>query len=307
MKLNYPFYKYSFSILVFIVFLIFIQKYIGWEIIFLQLGKVSLKILSIIFLILTLSYITRALRIYFFFISSYPDSFTTYLKISIFHNFLNNFLPMRTGEISYPILLNKYLGINIKISTKSLIWFRILDLFSLTSIIVFALNTYLNQPASIRAFSFIIFIMPLILFYSAKHYSKTDYVGNNILFKLVNFLKSSIPSNKKDFISSWLLTQITWALKLSIFTFFISFSLQIDLTRSLLAIISSEFTSILPIHSFAGFGTYEAGIISVLASQNLTNIKDVVATSTILHIIILTSTMLSAMVFLFIPNKNESS
>jgi len=303
MKLNHPFYKYSISILIFVVFLVFIQQYIGWESVFLQLEKLSLTTLSLIFIILSLSYITRALRIYFFFNSSYPDSFTTYLKISIYHNFFNNFLPMRAGEISYPILLKKNLGISLRKSTKSLIWFRALDLCSLVALVIFILNTYIYQPGIFYLFSILIFILPIILFYSVKYYSTSNYTGNNVFLKAVNFIITSIPTSKTDLISSWVFTQITWVLKLSVFTFFISFTLQIDLTSSLLATISSEFTSILPIHSFAGFGTYEAGIIAVLAPQNIANTKAIVASSTSLHIIILTSTMLSAMIFLFVHNK----
>ena len=253
------------------------------------------------------SYITRALRIFLFFNSSVAISFTNCLKISLYHNFLNNLLPMRAGEISYPLLLNKYLGINFKPATASLIWFRFLDLIVLLSLATYALNSQITKTNSFYIISIFLFFTPLFLYLSSKFYS-TDVpkIKNkrNIFSKIISFLISSIPSTKKVLFVSWLLTLINWSLKLSAFSWFISFTLQIDIYNSLLASITSELTSILPIHSLAGFGTYEAGIVSVLVPQNIVELKSIIATATSLHLIILATTLASVVVFHFIPYKN---
>jgi len=298
--------KYLLALIICVAFFVFIQKYTGWDEVIHLIIKLNFSTIIILFLLIFSSYITRALRIYYYFNSDYQGSFKTYLKISVYHNFLNNILPMRTGELSYPFLLKKNLDMSIKNSSSSLIWFRFLDLITLITLILLVQITISTLLSQSTFFYFIIglsFIAPAILFYSAKYISIPLDSNSNLFVKLLNFLVTSIPKTTKGLISSWFFTISTWFLKLSVFAWFISSSLQIDLSNGLLAAIASEFTSILPIHSFAGFGTYEAGIIGTLAHQDLTDTKAIVVSATSLHLIILTSTILSTLVFLFVKEK----
>jgi len=295
--------KYLLALIICAVFFVFIQRYTGWDEVLHLIIKLNFSTIAILFLLIFSSYITRALRIYYYFNSDYQGPFKIYLKISIYHNFMNNILPMRTGELSYPFLLKKNLNMSIKNSSSSLIWFRFLDLITLIFLVQITVSTLLSQSTFFYFIICLSFIAPAILFYSAKYISIPLDSNSNLLVKLLNFLVTSIPKTTKGLISSWFFTISTWLLKLSVFAWFISSSLQIDLSNGLLAAIASEFTSILPIHSFAGFGTYEAGIIGTLAPQNLADTKAIVVSATSLHLIILTSTILSTLVFLFVKQK----
>lgn len=289
--------KYFVAILIFIVFIIFVNESTGWDQVFFQLKKLNAVSIFMFFLLLSLSYLTRSLRIYSYFKTSFTISFLICLKVSLYHNFLNNILPMRTGEISYPIFLSKHLGIPFKPATASLLWFRLLDLIALTSFGILSLSIFTTKPAIIYALSTLVFLSPILVYIVVNHIDVQKLTAKNIAYKLFYFLLTCVPSSRTLFLTSWFYTLVTWALKLAVFTWFISHTLQINLANSLLASITSEFTSVLPIHSFAGFGTYEAGIIAVLAPLQMADSKSVIATATSLHIIILSSTILSVILF----------
>ena len=89
-----------------------------------QVSFLSLVLLTGLTLI---SYLLRAYRIYYYF-SAPPSSFLTYLRIHLLHNSLNNFLPMRLGEASFPLLMKRYLNVSYIDSSSKLILLRLLDL-----------------------------------------------------------------------------------------------------------------------------------------------------------------------------------
>ncbi len=75
----------------------------------------------------------------------------------LLHNLFNNLLPMRAGELSLPLLMKRYFGVRRAETVGALLWFRFLDLLTLSLIGVAALLLWLDT-----AFAPALLIAPLM-------------------------------------------------------------------------------------------------------------------------------------------------
>jgi len=73
-------------------------------------------------------YLARAVRIFDYSYALTRGAFPTTVRLSLIHNLLNNFLPMRLGELAYPILMRRYFSQDLVASSMTLVWIRALDL-----------------------------------------------------------------------------------------------------------------------------------------------------------------------------------
>src|SRR5690606_23572126 len=87
---------------------------------------------------LLFTYIVRAARIYRYF--RLKGGFTLCLRMFVQHNMLLNTLPMRAGEVAFPVLMKRYFDMPVKKSVPALIWLRMLDMHALALVAAVALG-----------------------------------------------------------------------------------------------------------------------------------------------------------------------
>ncbi len=157
----------------------------------------------------------------------------------------NNLLPARTGELSWFYYL-KQLKVNLSLSLWTFSVGRLYDLFSLFFLLFLSLSLLkitMLLP-SLLLFSIALSFPRLYLIIPPWGRLKDlkGFIKNNTSFDLifVIFLLSTLSSATK-FISLLLLLNLG----------------HISLYKSFLAFLGGELSSVLPIHSFMGFGTYE--------------------------------------------------
>ena len=280
-------FRLAINIIFILIFIFFIEYWVGWTP--LLESWILLNPTSILFLtlILYLSYLVRAIRIYSFFNLNNLSTYPTCVKLVLEHTFFNNILPMRTGEISFPILMSRYFDIpNIK-SIPALLWFRLLDLHTITSfglffILIQGKNTVLAIP---------IFIIWVCLPWIGYNFSNSiqHYIANNVntkYTKLLNKVLHALPLSSSSFLVSWIWTIINWLLKLIALVGILQLFSSIPLAIAWLSVITGDLTSILPIHSIAGIGTYETGIVSILSSFGV-DIKEATQVAINIHFFVL--------------------
>ena len=93
--------------------------------------------------------------------------FTLCTKLMLQHNLFNNLLPMRTGELSFPVLMARYFAVPALRSVPALLWFRLMDLHSLG---IFALAAFQGRGWPM-ALSLPVLVLWLPLPWLAFHYS----------------------------------------------------------------------------------------------------------------------------------------
>ena len=305
--LKLPLFRSFVAFLIAAAFLAFVFHYVGFEVLLETWLKVDLKAGIIAMLLMFASYAFRALRILDYFRAIPGLSFWVSLKLMLYHNLLNNFLPMRTGEVSFPVLMSHYFRINVKCSIPALIWFRILDLHSILCI---GFSAVILQWIGIwPALGFLIIAAPLPIFViSLRRWwlQKLFTNSNHKIAKTIQVMVEALPSNLSDVYRSQFWTWTNWAFKLAALAWVLASFSESSPATATWSIILGELTSVLPIHSAGGFGTYEGGIIAGLIPSGET-FDSALEAAIHTHLFVLVVSLTGGALALLIPYRAHSA
>ena len=298
--------KTAISIAIFVVFAVLIEKYIGWMSILAPWKQLSMLTIAGAMLLVFGSYIMRAFRIYYFYLRHYPVRVSACIKLTLLHNFYNNLLPMRSGELAFPILMSRYFAIPVDKSVPGLLWFRLLDLHSLGMVALVSLLTLTMGigPAALITLPF--WVIPLLMFaWSGRLLKNLDSQSSSRISRLLFKLLHGLPTDSRQFWHSWFWTLANWAVKLAAFTWIFTLFVEASPSQSVLGIIGGELTSVLPIHGVAGLGTYEAGIVAAMLPFGLEP-KALLSGAVNLHLFLLSVTLIIGLTAILLPlSKNQ--
>ena len=224
--------KFIFSFIFTVLGILLIIFIVPIKEIFENLKQISPDSLIIGLLLYTLSYFFRTLRWKIY----YPEAPLGYLFLTTSANtFLNNVIPARLGELSIFAFLRKF-DQNLKQTTLNFLKVRLLDAISIVNLFLFA---YLVVKTNLL----IAFLVSPWLYPAAVIFSK-----------LVSFNK--LPSLEYE-VRAYLLSLGNLISK-TLAVFIVLDFLKLDFFRFVIGFLGGEISSVLPIHSFAGLGTYES-------------------------------------------------
>jgi len=182
------------------------------------------------------------------------------VAVMMVHTFFNNALPFRSGEASFPIILKKLFKVDATVSSGALVFARILDLLSLSAFFLFsavAVATHRKELLVIPLLA--LFTLSLFVFIAMKLLGK---IKEKFLFAqaLFLFFNSFISFRKLFLIGTY--SVLTWLFKFTSFYFILKGGgININFFQTVFVSTFGELTTVLPIHSIGGFGTYEAGLV----------------------------------------------
>lgn len=291
--------KHLISLIVIAVFFYFLLEY-G---VFSKLKEIVLSlrpeylILSLLFYLST--YIFRALRFSVMFPNISVPELSAVMGI---HTFFNNVLPFRSGEASFPIILKKLFGIDVAISSVALLLVRVLDVLSLS--LLFSLSAFIvaTQKTELLWIPLLISVALLgALLLGAKLLRKLkdkfSVVGNIFLFvqgfvSLNNFLRLS------------LFSLLTWLFKFVSFFFILKAGkVELSFFQTVFSSTFGELTSILPVHSVGGFGTYEAGLTGGFALLGIKTDQALTVAFYFHLVLLLMSAILASLSWIFLSSR----
>ena len=299
------FFRIGIAIVIFVAVVVWVEYALSWNSIFNDWRVVSTKTVLWLVLLTLVSHLLRAYRVYQFFGKQYGHSYITYVRISFIHNAINNLLPMRVGEASFPILMKKHFDLSYSHSGSGLLWLRLMDFHWLVLLMIFSLSIFWSAYM-------LLFIFPITLL--------TYWVGNMKFFtqdpktkiykymiKVVTVLIRHRPSSLSFFIQIYSLTAAMWLVKLTSLTFILLGFMQLPFVHGLFAVIAADFSSVLPIHGLAGSGTYEAVMVAMLVPLGV-GVNEALSTAINVHIFLLLVTLISVPIAILLPrNFNEFS
>lgn len=299
--------KQSFSLkivivwLVFIAFVIAIEVYWGWGAILAPWKNLSNTSIITAVLLFLLSYQIRTWRLYDYFLPQTKGNWITALRLMLLHNILNNLLPARSGEISFPVLMKRYFLVDYIHSIPALLWFRLLDLHTLLSIGVIAWIS-----TGVISHSFIYFplvllwlLLPYLFYYLKNHIRKK--ISHPFMLKVLD----GLPQNTAKFWRNYLLTWLNWSIKLTILAWLLAQFLNVNPAYLFSSVIAGELSSVLPFHAPAGVGTYEAGMVAPLLAVIDANTAAKAAIN--VHLFMLLSSILGGLIAWLLPVKIKNS
>ena len=255
------------------------------------LGSLSAPLLLLLFAGMIVTYLLRALRVYYEFGDATRGRFVTCLQLVLAHNALVNVLPMRAGELSFPVLLKREFGVPMVRSGGSLLWLRAQDAIILgaLSIVVWpGLN-----PLMRIAGMFLLILGGVLLPLVAQRLLSQFSTG-----KLGTICTALVDSAYHARIG-WLWTIANWVVKLTVLSQVFAQLLAADWQVGAAGAVGGELAAISPIQGVAGIGSYEAGAAAALRLSGIAWVDGLKAAFS-MHLLVLASALVSAGIALLV-------
>jgi uncharacterized membrane protein YbhN (UPF0104 family) len=292
-----------FAWLVFGLYVGLIEYWLGWAQLLAPWLELGLGAVVTALLLFLLTYAVRAHRLFDYFRASMQGRWLLGLRLMVYHNALNSLLPMRSGELSFPLLMKRYFAVDYARSLPALLWFRLLDLHTVVLIggIMLLGNRWHWAATSMLALLWL--ALPYMAFTSrgALRATVAKVPIRKVSAILVKAL-DGLPRTQRTFWRSWLLTWLNWLVKLVVLAWVLTQFVDVGSSAALLAAIGGELTSVLPFHAPGGVGTYEAGIVAVLVPFGIAA-KPALNAAVNAHLFVLGSALASAALALLIPHR----
>jgi len=293
------------GVAILVAFIAFVEVYYGWRALLAPWAHLPLEEVAVAALLTLVSYWLRAVRFYDYFRGEMGGRFAVCIKLMLQHNLLNNLLPMRTGELSFPVLMSRYFAVPALRSMPALLWFRLLDLHSLGIFALLALQGGLWS----WHWSVVAVVLWLPLPWLAFHYSNRwrlwlNHQDRGPFQQLLGRLLQGLPQQTVAFWRAWAWTFINWLVKLGAFAWVLHLFIPIAYPAALLGAIAGDLTSVLPIHGVAGAGTYEAGVVAGLLPYGVAP-QPALAAAVNLHLFLLGTTLAGGAISLLIRTRRH--
>ncbi len=281
-------------------FIAFVQVYFGWGRLLAPWRHLPYSEIAVAALLSLASYWLRAVRFYDYFRTDMAGRFALCIKLMLQHNLLNNLLPMRTGELSFPVLMTRYFAVPALRSMPALLWFRALDLHTLGIFALLALHgATWPWPRTIATLALWLPLPWLSFHFSRRWRGVLQQRDHQRLSRLLNRMLQGLPHAADAFWRAWGWTVLNWLVKLGAFVWVLRLFIPISLPAAGMGAIAGDLTSVLPVHGVAGAGTYEAGVVAGLLPYGVPA-QTALAAAVNLHLFLLGTTLIGGAISLFI-------
>lgn len=262
--------RFAGALLILIAFIAVVQWYLGWGTLLAPWRALSWDGLAVAAALLLVSYWLRALRFYHYFQHQMHGRFRHCMKLMLQHNLFNNLLPMRSGELSFPVLMARYFDIPLLNSMAALLWFRLMDLHTLlAAALAAAAGLWLDTTLTLVLFT-VWMTLPWLCFRASGYLlQRIQQRPLTRMTELGQRLLTGFPTTPAAFRRAWAWTVANWAVKLAVLVWVLRQFAAVATDTALLGVIAADLTSVLPVHGVAGAGTYEAGALAVLVPGGL--------------------------------------
>ncbi|MBI3561370.1 MAG: flippase-like domain-containing protein [Gammaproteobacteria bacterium] len=281
---------------------------VGWRGLLMAWSSIPTTTALLALSLVLLSYLVRAYRFYDYFRAAMHGRFWLCIKMTFYHNVLNNLLPVRSGEVSFPWLMSRYFQVGMVRSSAILIWYRLMDLHTLLCLGLVAYAAHGKTPDTwLYAGLIVLFPAPWLLF--VVHTRLVQYLKKYTTRRLARIaveVLDALPQSTPSLGRAWALTWINWLIKLVALAWILQQFLPMPYPAAWVGVMAGDLTSVLPVNAPAGLGTYEAGVASGLASWGFSFAQTLPAAVN-LHLFLLTATVISGGLAWFINKKAPAS
>lgn len=297
--------KSAIGLILLIGLVVLVERVIGWAALLAPWRTLQPTPLAAAIILVFFTYGLRALRVYDYFRADTRGHFATVLRLSLQHNLLNNLLPARSGELSFPVLMSRHFAIPALRSVPALLWFRLLDLHTLLACGLLVSGDALFGPGWAWPLVLVWMLLPWLGFRLIAPRLSRWRLPEGRLGARLHQATQALPLEAALFWRSWLWTLLSWGIKLAVFAWILGLFAVMDTGAAWLGVIAGDLTSVLPVHGVAGAGTYEAGVVTALLPFGI-DAKTALQAAVNLHLFILGSTLLAGLLSLALPVRRQN-
>lgn len=282
-------FNWALSALVLGVFGWAVHHYWGWQRLFTPWASVPVALVALVVVAQFASYSVRGYRVYYAVPEIPRGRWHDCLKLILLNNVINLMLPARTGEASFPVLLRRWFGVTLGRGAGTLVWLRLVDL---TVLVVLALAVLgrVAFPAlpigAVVALCVAGLVAPLVALPVRARADRLLAGRSGKIAGLLRKVFDGIPSQKSHVLVDLGLAWTSWGLKLAALAVVFAQLADLSLTDALIGAIGGDVSTGLPIHAPGGFGTYEAGVVALVAVVGDTG-PALLAAAVNLHLLVL--------------------
>ncbi len=227
------------------------------------LAALPVSTLGLLFAGLLFSYVLRALRVLHEFGEQTRGRFFGCLKLVLTHNALVNLLPMRSGELAFPLLLQRDFGVPVARAAGSLLWLRVQDAFVLAGL---ALAGWPGLGVGLRAAGLLLLVAGGLAMSPLAQWLlvRTGSGGGKLAM-----IAAALADAARHARIGWLWTLANWTVKLLVLSVVLARLLGTGIDAALAGAVGGELSALLPVQGVAAVGSYEAGVAAALATAGV--------------------------------------
>jgi glycosyltransferase 2 family protein len=298
---RHPLLRYLAGVMLLLGLVLAVDYWVGWSALLRPWLSLAPEQLAAGIILIFLSYGLRALRVHDYFLADTRGQFGVTLRLSLQHNLLNNLLPMRSGELSFPLLMKRCFSVPAIRSVPGLLWFRFLDLHTLIAFALLVISEPFVGQQLAMVLGLLWLTVPWLGFRLSAFWQTRLAHSSGKIGSFARRILESLPQQPRQFWRSWLWTLLNWSIKLAVFAWILTLFSDMPLGTAWIGATLGDFTSVLPIHGMAGAGTYEAGVVAGLVPLGIAADAALLAAVN-LHLFVLGCTLLSGLVSLLLPS-----
>lgn len=193
---------------------------------------------------------------------------TDALRVILMHNAAVNLLPMRAGELSFPWLASRQLGLPVARAVACLLWMRVQDL-AVLALMGVALWPGPSTPQRLAALTVLVGgalgLQWALGRWFARHPMPGQATATGWPARLQQ-LRTALMERAHHRPAAWALTLANWGLKLAAGASLLSAISTAPWLTAWAGALGGELAAIVPLQGPAGFGTYEAGVWAGMAT-----------------------------------------
>lgn len=250
------------------------------------------------------TYLLRAGRVFDEFRHLGHVRFASILRLTLIHNAMINVLPFRSGEATFPILLNRWFGVPTARAVAALLWLRMQDAF-----VVLALAA-LVWPGLHPALRALWMLAVALAAWGMPRWARNHpeiLPDHGRLSRIGIKLRAALAESTQGSRRAWAWTLANWSIKLAAQAWLLSILLGSAVQTGLAGAMGVELASILPIQGVAGFGTYEAGGAALMRTHGIM-LADGLQAALVLHLFIIACALCAgALAAVLLPGQATST
>ena len=273
---------------------------VGWSTLLIPWTRVGRGSLVLAMTLVLASYAVRGLRIHWYFHPSTAGRFPATFRLVLLHNLLNNLLPMRSGEASFPILMSRQFGVPYARSIPALVYLRVLDLHFVILLGVVVLSLARGSPPWIVAG--LLAPLPYGIFLIQGSLDRWLEARKGRWHALARRGLGGLPSSPVLFWTVWFWTVVNWSVKLLVLAWILRAFFPMPFSSAFVGTTTGELSSVLPFHGIAGAGTYEAGVLAGLLPLGVP-LDGAVQAAVNLHLFLLGLSILAGVLGALLPGR----